>query len=55
MFSWCSTYEPVERNFVHMCTLYIQLNDNKIATYLSRQFGRCLKSTELDTHPYSNE
>ncbi len=34
MFSWCSTYEPVERNFVHMCTLYVQLNDNKIATYL---------------------
>ncbi len=36
MFSWCSTYEPVERNFVHMCTLYVQLNDNKIATYLPR-------------------
>ncbi len=34
MFSWCSTYEPVERNFVHMCTLCVQLNDNKIATYL---------------------
>ncbi len=34
MFSWCSTYEPVERNFVHMCTLYVQLNNNKIATYL---------------------
>ncbi len=34
MFSWCSTYEPVERNFVHTCTLYVQLNDNKIATYL---------------------
>ncbi len=36
MFSWCSTYEPVERNFVHMCTLYVQLNDNKIATYLPK-------------------
>ncbi len=35
MFSWCSTHEPVERNFVHLCTLCVQLNDNKIATYLN--------------------
>ncbi len=40
MFSWCSTYEPVERNFVHMCTLCVQLNDNKIATYLPRMMSQ---------------